>query len=241
MDRYLQQVIVPEIGREGQAKIQSAKVLVVGAGGLGVPLSTYLVATGIGIVGIIDGDVVSTSNLHRQFSYSEEHVEQSKALTLQSSLSAQNETVQVRAHNETLDNANAASLIGQYDIICDCSDNVETRILLDHFCETQNKPLIYAAVKDWEGYVTVLHHQKKISLNTIFALDALISNGGMNCSVAGIIGSTCGVAASIQASEAIKIIVGMKSELDGGILCFDLRLPVFRVFRLNKNISKMRQ
>ena len=233
MDRYWQQVITPGIGPEGQEKLRAAKVLVVGAGGLGVPLSTYLAAAGIGRIGIIDGDIISLSNLHRQFSYREEQVGQSKALVLQSTLSAQNPSVQILAYNETLNDNNVASLISQYDIICDCSDNTDTRILVDRVCGEQGKPLIYAAVKDWQGYVTVLHHKRKISLSHVFATDALQANAGMNCSVSGIVGSTCGVAASVQATETIKLITGAESELDGGILCFDLRLPVFRVLKLN--------
>lgn len=233
MDRYQQQIIVPEIGMEGHKKIGAANVIIVGAGGLGVPLSTYLSASGIGNIGIIDGDVISISNLHRQFSYREEQVGQSKALVLQAVLSEQNPGLQVSAYNENLHSDNAASLIRQYDIICDCSDNVETRILVDRVCGEQNKPLIYASVRDWEGYVTVLHGKKNISLNNIFDIDRLYANAGMNCSVTGIVGSTCGVAATIQANEVIKFVTGIETELDGGILCFDLRLPVFRVLKLN--------
>ncbi len=238
MDRYWQQVVVPEIGPEGQKKLQASRVLVVGAGGLGVPLSTYLTAAGIGTICIIDGDVISTGNLHRQFSYQETQVGQSKSLALRSTLGTQNPNVQVLAYNETLNNDNADSLIGQHDIICDCSDNADTRILVDRVCGELHKPLVYASVKDWEGYVTVLHHSRNISLNNIFDLDALLSNSTMNCSISGILGSTCGVAASLQATEVIKLIIGMESALNGGILCFDLRSPVFRVFKLNGTLVK---
>ena len=115
---------------------------------------------------------------------------------------------------------------------CAIRDNAEARILINKSCGQLQKPLVYAVVKDWEGYVTVLHHTKKVSLEHIFSNASLLDNAALNCSLAGIVNTTCGIAGSIQAAEVFKIVLGMPSELDGSILCFNSLLPSFREFRL---------
>jgi molybdopterin/thiamine biosynthesis adenylyltransferase len=237
MERYIQQMMVPEIGTEGQKKLQEAKVLIIGAGGLGVPLSTYLVTAGIGTLGIIDGDTIARSNLHRQFAYREEDVGQSKVKVLQSFLAARNSTVVTNSYDKMLDASNAKEYISQYDVICDCTDNAEARILIDKICGEENKPLVYAAVRDWQGYVTVLHHKNRVSLEDIFSSELLLSDEVAGCSVAGIVGAVCGIAGSLQATEVIKVIVGMESELDWGVMCFDVRAGVFRIFNINREVK----
>lgn len=238
MDRYRQQEMVPEIGSGGQQQISSAKVLVIGAGGLGTPLATYLAAAGTGTVGIADGDMVAITNLHRQFLFTEKEIGQCKATVLATKLKEQNPDVQIHAHTIMIDESNAAAVLNNYDIVCDCTDQVESRILIDKICGRQNKPLVYAAIKDWEGYVTVLHHKNKMALSHIFSSEELRNHAALNCSLTGIINSTCGLAASLQASETLKIISGMPSELDGGILCFDARGPVFRLLKLHGEARK---
>jgi molybdopterin/thiamine biosynthesis adenylyltransferase len=233
MERYIQQMMVPEIGTEGQKKLQEAKVLIIGAGGLGVPVSAYLVTAGIGTVGIIDGDTIAQSNLHRQFAYREEDIGESKVKVLQSFLAARNSTIVINSYDKMLDPTNAKEFISQYHVICDCTDNAEARILIDKICGEENKPLVYAAVRDWQGYVTVLHHKNRVSLEGIFPPELLLSDEVAGCSVAGVVGSVCGMAGSLQATEIIKLIVGMPSELDGGVMCFDLRGGVFRTLKLS--------
>jgi molybdopterin/thiamine biosynthesis adenylyltransferase len=232
MQRYLQQITVPEIGATGQQLLSTAKVLVVGAGGLGTPVAVYLVAAGIGTIGIADGDSIAVTNLHRQFLYTEKETGQLKATVLAAKLQEQNPGVHITAHTDMLNEDNAGHLISQYDIVCDCTDNADARISIDKTCGQLKKPLVYAVVKDWEAYITVLHHTKKITLATIFSLQALKENAALNCSVAGIVNTTCGIAASVQAAETIKIIIGMPGHLDGGILCLDARGPLFRVLQL---------
>lgn len=238
MQRYWQQILVPELGLEGQKKLQGAKVLIAGVGGLGTPVATYLTAAGVGVMGIADGDTIATGNLHRQFLFSEAEVGQLKAVVLASKLKAQNQAVQVNIHAVMLDDTNSAAIIQQYDIICDCTDDADTRILIDKTCGTWQKPLVYAAVRDWMGYITLLHHRNRINLEQVFSLKELKDTATRNCSVAGIINTTCAIAAALQANETIKLIAGISSELDGGILCFDARGPVFRVMRLNKAVGK---
>ena len=232
MQRYLQQITVPEIGTAGQQQLSAAKVLVIGAGGLGTPVAVYLAAAGVGTIGIADGDRIAVTNLHRQFLYTEKETGQLKATILSAKLQEQNPGVHIIAHTDMMKEVNAVHIINQYDIVCDCTDNADARILINKTCGQLKKPLVYAVVKDWEAYITVLHHTKKITLAAIFSLQALKKNEALNCSVAGIVNTTCGIAASVQAAETIKIIIGMPSALDGGILCIDARLPLFKLLQL---------
>jgi adenylyltransferase/sulfurtransferase len=232
MQRYIQQMIVPEIGTEGQKRIGAAKVLIIGAGGLGIPLTTYLSSAGIGSIGIMDGDRVSASNLSRQFLYTEKEIGLLKVDLLAAKFLEQNPLVSINAHADMLTEENAYHYINPYDIICDCTDNAHARVAIDKTCGRLKKPLIYAVVRGWEGYVTVLHHTKEITLENIFSYQLLIDNETLNCSVTGIVNATCGIAGSIQAAEVMKIILGLPSRLDGGILTFNASDPVFRIFEL---------
>ena len=232
MLRYMQQVIVPEVGAEGLQMLAKSRVLIIGAGGLGIPLSVYLSGSGVGTIGIVDGDKVAATNLSRQFLYDEQDIGGLKATLLVKKLKAQNPSSRLHAFSEMLDETNARRLFNEYDIICDCTDNAAARILCDRICGELHKPLVYAVVRDWQGYVTVLHHQKGMALENIFTPESLLESETLNCSVAGIINSTCGIAGSIQAAEVIKIILGLPSKLDGGILAFNTMDPVFRVFEL---------
>lgn len=232
MQRYMQQLLVPEIGSAGQASLAAAKVFIIGAGGLGSPLAMYLSAAGVGQLGIADGDTVSSSNLSRQFLYTDQHIGQLKAPLLAQILSAQNPATNINSCAEFLSEANIEATLAGYDIMCDCTDNAAARILLDQFCQRTQKPLVYAAVMGWQGQVTVLHHRKKTGLEQIFSYEALQQNEQQNCTMAGIVNAACGIAASVQTSEVMKIILGIPSELDGGILTFDALGPGFRVFGL---------
>lgn len=223
---------MPEIGAAGQQQIAAAKVLVIGAGGLGTPVAVYLAGAGVGTIGIADGDTVSISNLPRQFYYTEESVGKSKALLLRERLQVQNPALNIVAHPFMLNSENIADCIGLYDIICDCTDNADARVLIDKVCGVLQKPLVFAAVKEWEGYVAVLHHTKKISVHQLFPA-GFENEVMMGCSVTGIVNAACGFAGTMQAAEVIKIILGFPSQVDGGLLCFNLQKPVTRIFKLN--------
>jgi molybdopterin/thiamine biosynthesis adenylyltransferase len=232
MQRYWQQIMVPEMGLEGQQKLKNAKVLIAGAGGLGTPVATYLAAAGVGLIGIIDGDVISISNLHRQFHYCEKESGLPKSSVLAKRLIEQNPEVKVDVIESYIDDSNAESIISNYDVVCDCTDNSSARIMINRACRSADRPLVYAAVKGWEGYITVLHHAKKKSLENIFSIQELDDTMLQNCVNSGIINTTCGICGCIQANEALKIIVGIHSELDGSILCFHSLGPVFKTFAL---------
>jgi adenylyltransferase/sulfurtransferase len=225
---------VPGLGTEGQQKLAAAKVLIIGAGGLGTPAAVYLAAAGAGTIGILDGDTVSLSNLSRQFYYTENEIGGFKALQLSEKLQVQNPAIQIIPVVEMLTKENAVKYISSYDIICDCTDNAEARGLIDETCGKLNKPLVYAAVKEWEGYITVLHHTRQVSLNDIFSYSTITGTDMAGCAMTGIINTTCSMAGTLQATETLKVILGINSSLDGGILCFNIRVPLFRIFALNK-------
>jgi molybdopterin/thiamine biosynthesis adenylyltransferase len=229
--RYTQQFLLPEIGLAGQEKLQAASVLVVGAGGLGTPLSVGLAAMGVGTLGIVDGDKVETGNLHRQFIYTPADIGQNKAAVIQQKLLQQNPDITINYLSHHLTTENATDVLAAYDIVCDCTDNIETRTLIDAVCKQLNKPLVYAAVSGWEGYVTVLHYHKKVGLQQAFPPENNIS-GAANCTVSGIAPPVCSIAANHQATEVLKIILGLNDVLDGKILCFNARLNIYRVLKL---------
>ncbi|WP_300491590.1 HesA/MoeB/ThiF family protein [Flavobacterium sp.] len=235
MLRYLQQTAVNEIGVYGQHLITEAKVLVVGAGGLGVPVATYLAAMGIGEIGIADFDIVQETNLHRQFAYVPEDIGRYKAEVLSDRLRAQNPTIKVTSHTIRLSTENAAEIIANYDLVCDCTDTVEARLLLDRMCYDGNKKLVYAAVKGWEGYVAILHGKAKIKLTDIFSEAELLYESQNTCSIAGVVSTVCGIIGSQQASEAIKIILDIESNLDGSIFCYDGKSNGIKILRLHKH------
>lgn len=230
---YSQQILVNEIGQKGQKEINDAKVLIIGAGGLGTPLATYLTSMGIGKIGIMDGDKIAATNLHRQFLYQPIHVGVKKVIILKQCLSAINPTINIEVYDFMFENNEVCnSIMNQYQIICDCSDNSATRILINNKCFENNKTLVYGAVKNWQGYVTILNGQKGISLNQIFSEELLAFENNNNCNVSGIISSVCGIIGSIMATEVIKIVTQQPTALDGSILCFDALNNVSKLFKL---------
>lgn len=237
MRNYIPQMLVEEIGTEGQKAIRSAKVLIVGVGGLGVPLATYLAGAGVGCLGLVDGDTVAESNLHRQFLYRKADVADSKVAVLAWRLAEINEEVLVNTYPIHFNEQNAETIIADYDFICDCTDNVNARILIAQESAKQQKPLVYAAVLAWQGYLTILNYRQKIILEDIFSAEQFKAHAQQSCSNYGIVGSVCGALASMQATEVLKIILGLPSKLDGQLLCIDTKEDVFRYFKLKSSIK----
>ena len=155
-ERYNRQIMIPEIGEEGQQKIRKAKVLLIGAGGLGSPIATYLTGAGIGKLGIVDDDVVDVTNLHRQVLYSEEQTGLKKAECARQRLRQLNSEVEIEAYPYRLTAGNAEELIRDYDIVVDGMDNFATRYIVSDVCERQHKPYVYGAIRAMEGQVAVL-------------------------------------------------------------------------------------
>ena len=234
--RYLQQGLVNEIGIEGQRKLNGARVLIAGAGGLGTPVATYLAAMGIGTIGIADFDIVQETNLHRQFNYTPEDIGKLKTEVLSSRLRTQNPDVTINPYEEKLGLENLSEILGKYDLICDCTDNVNTRILLDKTCKELNKKLVYAAVRGWQGYVSILHGNAEISLTDIFSESELLFESQNSCSMSGVISTVCGIIGTHQANEALKIVLGLESNLDGAIFSYDGLTNQSRTLRLKRII-----
>lgn len=234
--RYLQQGLVNEVGIEGQRRFSGAKVLIAGAGGLGTPVATYLTAMGIGTIGIADFDTVHETNLHRQFYYTPEDIGKLKTEVLSSRLKTQNPDVTINRYEEKLGLENVSIILGKYDLICDCTDNVNTRILLDKTCKELKKKLVYAAVRGWQGYVSILHGKAEISLTDIFSESELLFESQNSCSLSGVISTVCGIIGTLQANEALKIVLGLESNLDGAIFSYDGLTNQSRTLRLKRII-----
>ena len=202
-DRYHRQVLLEEIGEAGQAKIRNAKVLLVGVGGLGSPIATYLTGAGIGTLGLIDDDVVSITNLHRQVLYTEEEVGLPKAECAKRRLHSLNHEVNIVAYPERLTRENAEDLIRLYDLVIDGMDNFATRFIVSDVCEALHKPYVYGAIRGLEGQVSVLC-QGKCTYRSLFPdEDATLKMPHPGKQV---LGTTPAVIGSVEACQALQLI-----------------------------------
>src|SRR5690606_19253182 len=217
-NRYSRHIILSEIGQAGQDKLLSAKVLVIGAGGLGCPVLQYLAAAGIGTLGIIDFDVVEISNLQRQVLFGTSSLGKNKAEAAKKHLEDLNPEISIMAYAEKLTYQNALELFKNYDIIVDGSDNFETRYLVNDACIITNKPLVFGAIYKFEGQVSVFNYQNGPSYRCLFP-NPPQKDTVPNCSEIGVLGVLPGIIGSMQANEVLKIILGIGSTLSGKLLC----------------------
>jgi sulfur-carrier protein adenylyltransferase/sulfurtransferase len=232
--RYAAQMIIPEIGIEGQEQLSAAKVLVVGAGGLGCPALLYLTCLGIGTIGIVDDDKVTIANLHRQLLYTEADIGKSKVVTAAQRLQQHNSSIKILAHAERLVAANANRLISGYNVVVDCSDNIETRYLIDQVTAAQQKPFIYAGIRRFEGQVGVFNYKGSPSFADTFP-DKERFTAEQDCAAAGIIGCTAGMVACLQVNEVIKCVLELAGVVAGEILTVDLQTLVMRKWKLARS------
>jgi sulfur-carrier protein adenylyltransferase/sulfurtransferase len=224
IERYGRQMLIPAFGVSGQQKLLAAKVLMIGAGGLGCPALQYLVAAGVGTVGIVDHDIVAVSNLHRQVLYSTADIGQSKALRAKVVLEALNPEIQIRAYPEQLTPANALGIMREYDIIVDGTDNFATRYMINDACVLLGKPLVYGAVSRFEGQVAVFNQQdqKTASVNYRDLYPQPPDAGTvLNCAEAGVLGVLPGIIGAMQANEVIKLITGIGKPLINRLLTYN--------------------
>jgi len=222
LQRYARHIVLPEVGGPGQQRFKAARVLVVGAGGLGAPVALYLAAAGIGTIGIVDDDEVSLSNLQRQVIHTTAAVGTPKVVSAQAVLSALNPHVVIVPHRLRLDAGNAAELIGAYDLVADGSDNFATRYLVADICAAARVPLVTGAVGRFDGSVTVLkpYEDGNPSYRDLFPAappDGLVPS----CAEAGILGALTGVIGSIQALEVLNVLAGIGEPLLGRLLLYD--------------------
>ncbi len=219
-ERYLRQIQLANFGEQAQVKLARAKVLVIGAGGLGVPALQYLTGMGIGKIGVIDFDIISLSNLHRQVLYTEAEVGQSKAAVANTKLKALNNEVDFQIYNEALTVANALAIVAQYNVIIDATDNFSTRYLLNDACVILNKPFVYGAVQQYEGYVSVFNYQGGPTYRCLYPQPPA-ANEIPDCNTAGVLGVVPGIIGMQQALQAIKIITGVGKSLSGYLQIHD--------------------
>lgn len=240
MNRYNRHIILSEIGQKGQDKLANAKVLVVGAGGLGCPVLQYLAAAGIGTIGIIDFDVVEESNLQRQVLYGISSLGKNKAIAAKERLIDLNDTIKIHAYSEKLAHAFALDLFEDYDIIVDGTDNFSTRYLINDASVIKNKPLVYGAIYKFEGQVAVFNYKNGPSYRCIFP-NPPEKNSIPNCSEIGVLGVLPGIIGSLQANEVLKIILGLGDVLSGKLLCYNALTNDVRTLKINKNETEIQK
>jgi len=235
LDRYARHLVLREIGGVGQAKIRAARVLIVGAGGLGSPAALYLAAAGVGQIGLVDDDAVSLSNLQRQILFATKDVGRPKVEAAAEHLAALNPGVRVTPHHVRLTTANARDLIADYDIVADGSDNFETRFLLNDACFDARKILVSAAVTEFDGQLATFKAWDKSGDYPCYRclFPAPPPAGTVpNCSETGVLGAAAGVMGSLQALEILKQITGTGEDLAGKILITDTLAWRFRTVTL---------
>ncbi len=228
--RYSRNILLAEVGGTGQAALRAARVLVVGAGGLGCPLVLYLAAAGIGTIGIVDDDAVELSNLQRQVAHTTDRIGQPKVGSLAASVTALNPGTALELHPLRLTAANAAALVGGYDLVCDGSDNFATRYLLNDACVLAGKTLVSAAVLRFDGQLATF----KPGGPCYRCLYPAAPPPGLvpSCGEAGVLGAVTGVMGTLQAAEVLKEILGVGESLSGRLLVWDALGTRFETIRL---------
>ena len=239
LERYARHVILDEVGEEGQAKLIAARVLVVGAGGLGAPLLQYLGAAGIGTLGVIDNDTVSLSNLQRQVIHDESTLGVPKVDSAKRRLGQLNPDIKVVTHQERLNAENIERLIADYDIIADGSDNFRTRYLLNDTCFKLKKTLVSAALLRFDGQLSTYkaHLGEGYPCYRCIFQEQPPADLIQRCEEAGIFGAVAGVMGCLQATEVLKEILGLGDSLSGKLMIYDALAPAFRTVRIAKDPS----
>lgn len=232
--RYSRHIILPEVGLEGQKRLKAASVLCVGTGGLGSPLLLYLAAAGIGRIGIVDFDVVDSSNLHRQIIHSTSWVGKPKIASAKDRILEINPNCQVDLYETRLSSENALDLVAAYDVVVDGTDNFPTRYLVNDACVMANKPNVYGSIFRFEGQATVFNYEGGPNYRDLYPEPP---PPGMvpSCAEGGVLGVLCGIIGTIQATETIKIILGQGNTLSGRLLLYNALEMKFRELKLRPN------
>ncbi len=234
--RYSRHLILPEFGARGQKKLKAARVLVVGAGGLGSPAAMYLAAAGVGTLGLVDFDVVDLSNLQRQLLHGTADVGRSKLASATDTLNALNPHVQVQPHALRLSAENALALFAQYDLVLDGTDNFATRYLINDACVLTGKPNVSASVFRFEGQASVFCTPEGPCYRCLYP-EPPPPGLSPSCGEGGVLGIVPGVIGTLQATEAIKVLSGVGQPLIGRLLTFDALEMSFRQFKVKKDPS----
>lgn len=227
--RFTRHFSLTEVGFEGQEKLKNAKVLVIGAGGLGSPLLIYLAAAGVGTIGIVDDDIVSISNLQRQVLFTTAEIGLKKVQIASQKLKALYPEIEIETFDLRLAEENTGQLFQKYDIIADCTDNYKTRALIGRVSAKLKKPLAFASVLNFEGQVSVFNFKDGPSFNDLYP--HVPKDGIYNENEIGLIGVLPGIAGTLQANEIIKIITGFGEVISGKLLVFNIQNNQFNLFK----------
>ena len=217
--RYNRQIILPEIGTSGQEKLQQAKVLIIGVGGLGSAVLPYLAAAGIGEIGIMDDDTVDVTNLQRQVIYKTGSLGKIKVLEAKEMVLGLNPSIKINAISEKLEAKNAVSLFEKYDIVVDATDNLQTKYLINDACCVTGKPFVYGSIYRFEGQVSVFNHEEGPTYRCLFPEEG---NESKNCNDVGVLGISVGIIGMFQANEVLKMVLGIGDVLSGKLLVYNM-------------------
>ncbi len=231
--KYQKQIILKEIGFSGQKKIKNAKVLIVGMGGLGCPLLVYLANMGIQNIGIIDHDKIELTNLNRQILFSEQDIGKSKVIQAYKKIKQIDKKIKIKIFKKKLEKKNIKKIFKKFDIICDGTDNFETRLLINDYSKIMKKILISGAINKFDGHLFKFDFRSKSPCFRCFMPEVPISNN--NCSEDGLSSPIAGIIGSLQANEVLKTILDLKSNLSGKILIFKSLENSMRRLKILKN------
>ena len=234
LERYSRQLVLPDMGSMGQARLKNSSVAVVGAGGLGIPASVYLAAAGVGRVAVVDGDVIEKSNLHRQTIYSEADVGRPKALVARERLQQVNPYVQADAFELKLDSGNAMDILRPYDVILDCTDNFPARYLINDACVLLGRPDVYASIFRFDGQASLFDAKVGPCYRCLFPQPPP-AESVQDCAVAGVLGVLPGIMGSIQAVQAVNLLLGRGQSLSGRLLIFNATDMSFNELKVKKD------
>lgn len=241
MMRYDRQIKLSEVGFSGQEKLQKSSVLIVGVGGLGCPAAQYLAGAGIGKIGLMDHDRVSLTNLHRQTLYGEDNIGEFKAKVAKEKLEHLNSEIELVAIEEALTFENAEKIFGEYDVILDGTDNFETKYLINDACVLTGKPWVYASIYKNEAQLSVFNYKEGPSYRCLFPKT---TQQNISCEATGVLGVTPGILGTLQATEILKIILGIGNVFSGKLKILNILAGTEQVLTIQKNpavIKKIRE
>ncbi|CAN5700811.1 adenylyltransferase/sulfurtransferase MoeZ [soil metagenome] len=232
--RYSRHLIIPDVGMDGQKRLKKAKVLAVGAGGLGSPTLLYLAAAGVGTLGVVDFDVVDESNLQRQIIHGQSDIGKPKAVSAKESINEINPFVDVRLHEERLDSSNVMEIFTDYDLIVDGTDNFATRYLVNDACVLLDKPYVWGSIFRFDGQVSVFWASHGPNYRDLYPVPP---PPGMvpSCAEGGVLGVLCASVGAVQATEAIKLITGIGETLLGRLMVYDALEMTWRTIKVRKD------
>ena len=235
IERFSRQIVLKDVGVQGQKKIIQAKVLIVGMGGLGCPAAEFLTRAGIGCLGIVDPDEVSLSNIHRQSLFNIEDLKKSKVLAAKKKLKKINSKTNINCYKIKLNKKNCLNIIKKYDFVIDGSDNFETKFLINDFCKKLKKFLVIGAISKFDGHIFTFNFKsKKNPCVRSFFQENEIFEDTLNCEYEGVLGTVAGIIGIFQANEILKKILSIGKNLNGYILILDLLNLNFRKVKLSK-------